>query len=335
MNNRQKSLLLAHWRGVVIVLTVPFALLLSANVKAGAEQSKTAFLEQYEPAARRLEAFYNSLTMSGTLTRSNFNKKQFPSREKIVLRGNGASLRFDIDEPTDNGTVAGDGELSIVFTPKDTFEVTRDAATSAYVLRQMSATTDRLSMVQRQRYYLFATYFGRTAIPRPILENLRRPALQITSIEEDPSGGEMLVKVSYTETVTFNRKPLTYSGWFLFSKTDGWALRGSFEKGDRPDAKAMRADIKYNGKVDGIPLLQSAEYWMEKDGTRFDVERFDVVSIQPGAAPAQDFSLAAFGIRDAREERESRHWLFLVAAGIALVAIAIVLARLRLRESRR
>jgi hypothetical protein len=307
-------------------------LLAVAVSPAKAAVSESEFLAQYEPAVRKLHDFYRAVRVSGMLTKSNWTMDKNVAPEKVVVYANGDRLRVDVVIPNLVSGNPEEGAVRVsVSAPDTSFGLTREPGAKTFVLRNVTSDPDSMTHVLRgEKYLLFAPFKDRMGIE--ILQKLKSPGLKITSIEDRKQGDESLVKVSYTDDIMFNNRPLQYIGWYLFSENKSWALRGSFSQRSVEDAKQIWSDIEYGDTVDGIPLLKKAEYWVQKGTVRSDIQTYDVSEIKPGRVPEKEFGLAAFGIRDIREEKETNYWLYLIVTGVVLIAAAIVVARVSARR---
>jgi hypothetical protein len=316
-------------RFIAGVLLVIFAWAVSP---ANATVSEGEFFAQYETAARKLRDFYGAVTISGTLTKKNWTKDKNVAPEKVVVYADGDRVRVDVDSSKLIDGSPHDGAVRVsVVAPDTSFALTREPGANAYVLRNVTSDAESMAHALRgEKYLLFAPYKDRMGID--VLEKLKSPGTKITSIAEEKRGDELLVKVSYQEDIVFNNKPLQYIGWYLFAQDKSWALRGSFSQRPVAEAKQIWSEIEYGDTVDGIPLLKKAEYWMQKGTERSEVQKYEVTEIKPGRVPEREFQLAAFGIRDIREERETNYWLYLIVAGVVLIAAAFIVARISARR---
>ena len=298
------------------VFAVVAVLLMGGTAPALEGMSKQEFLAQYEPAAERLQRFYEHITLEAVVTRSNLEHKNSRiARQRLVLRTDGDKMRIDGFVPDGTG---GESVRVAVTSPGSSFTLRRQADQESFVLSHLSSdSTQDMRSLRSRHYYLFAPFCESAGV---ILADKIRPRnFRIISIEEEERNGEQLVKVAYERDVHFKGKPLTYAGYDVFSKTMGWALR-EFARG------RQRGIIEYDGMIDGVPLLKTAEYWRQKGDERVNILRCEVTKIEPYAAPPDTFEFAAL-VGDVRQEGKSSYWLLLIAGGVVLIAIAVVLAR--------
>ncbi len=282
--------------------------------------SEQEFLAQYLPAAEKLERFYSHLTLEAVVTRSNMQSmRPVVARQRFVVRTAGDKMRRDRFVPEAAG---GESAYIGVKSADGSFVVRRKAGQERFVLSNLSSNSLRgPNILATEHHYLFAPFSENGGF---LLANkFRSKSLRITSIEEEERNGEQLVKVTYERSTRFNGQPIHYVGYDVFSKTLGWALRESVAGGGEVQ---NRGKIEYDGMVDGVPLLKSAEYWRQKGDERYNILRCEVTRIEPGTAPPEAFELAAL-VGDVRQEKKSPYWLLLIIGGVALVAIAVVLAR--------
>jgi hypothetical protein len=281
--------------------------------------SREEFLAQYVPATEKLQRFYSHVTLEAIITRSNPQHKG-AERERLIVRADGDRLRVD-------GFVhdkSGGETVRVTVTSADTsFTLRRNTDQDNFVLSHLASDTFRDRGILRSRYYyVFAPFSENGGII--LLEKIRSSNFKITSIDEEERNGEELVKVAYEREIRFNDKSATYSGYDVFSKTMCWALRESL-------AGNLHGRIEYDGIIDGVPLLKSAEYWRQEGDQRVNVVRCEVTKIEPTAPPPEMFELATL-VGDVRHEGKSWLWLVLIIGGVVLVAIGVVLARLAMRR---
>ena len=303
--------------------------------EVGAGQiSEEAFFGEYRPAYERLRQFYTNITIAGTLTKSEWTFAGDVRPEVHTLRAGGDRFRVDRARSAKSPGNVGQVQASVVG-PKSVFTVRRSEGKDDFILRRVRPREkDELQRISLRSSFLFAPFTTRSSV-RDIIQKLTLPKVKITAIEDVTQGGEALVRVSYTEDLTFNKNKLTYLGWLLFAKDKSWALRGSFHRLEPTNGEEYWSDIQYDGADDGNRLLASVEYWRIANGKRIHIQRFEVDELVPGPPPEREFSLAAFGIGGIHEEKERPYWLFLITVGVVLLAAALVIVRwTRLRRAR-
>jgi len=283
--------------------------------------SQQEFLAQYIPAAEKLQRVYSQMTLEVSVTRSDLERKNSSAeQQRVVVHTDGDKLRIDSFLP--NGPGREQVRVAVV-SSESSFSARRPADQENFVLSRLSSDTFRDRSILRSRhYYVFAPFCENGGIT--LLEKIRSSNFRITSIEEEERNGEELVKVAYEREVRFNDRSATYSGYDVFSKTMCWALRESL-------AGNLHGRIEYDGMIDGVPLLKSAEYWRQKGDERVNIVRCDVTKIEPSTPSPDVFQLATL-VGDVRQERKSWLWLLLIIGGIVLVAIGVVLARVAMHR---
>ena len=314
--------------------TFVFVCLFGVATSARAELSQEEFFAQYAPAAARLNAFYAPpIKVTALRTKSNWRNGPSTPPERIAIYFNGDRVRVDAARPAPEGQNSDGGEVSTrVAGPETSFVVWRGAGQNSYGLTQLGdGKHGPKATLARDEYVEFAPFYEHH-LGVDYLTLLKRTSVKITALEEEKRGDEALVKVSYIQNSTINKKPVQWTCWCLFSKDRCWALRGSSYQNTATKSPPAVSQIEYGTTVDGIPILKTAEYWKQDGDQRLEVTKYEQIEIKKESAPAGDFTLAAFGIGDVREEKETKYWLYLIVAGVVMIAAVIVLARLGARR---
>ncbi len=306
--------------------------LLSTPV-AGAK-SHEEFFAEYEPAAKKLEEFYSAVTMDAVQQRTRLGADRTSEttvREELKLYTSGDDLRVDAvitrdGKPTDQVSVA---------TPEKAFVVARDGDAERFVLRDMTQDFARSASAVRNRYHALFAPFSAGLGGESILQRLKAPTTTITGIREETKDGETFVEVSYQyplpDPLPKSSKPRQARearGSYTFAKDRAWvAVKSEWWPGADQEGH-LSGKMEYDGSQDGVPLLRKVVFLRDTLGRTLKWIELDVTKIVPGIAPQRDFKLAAFGIHDVSEEKETNYWLFLIVSGIVLLAAALIVGRL-------
>lgn len=300
---------------------------------ASADELAERFDREYETAAKRLEDFYSQLEI--------LEERQTPERIQagmkpvaVFYRSNGSQFRLDVDDP-DVGT------FSIIEAPSLSFRVDKEKGHPAYALREVQrrASPEYRQSMRRNATLPFAPY---CIIEQRVLDFMKVPMFERVSIESEVSEGEELVRlhwrIPYKNEEGVSKTKL---GWFLFQPSKTWALKEyqlAFD--DKPTNGRIRARVKYEGTVAGIPLARSIEQWSEKpDGSSEPLMDSHVVRLNQSPSPGSDFTLAAFNLPndlgEAVQSRIGRLWMILVGlGGLAFSWLLAIWSRRRGRSTR-
>jgi hypothetical protein len=316
---------------------------------ACAELSEEEFFAQYEPAAQKLQSFYDSVTISAMVTRKNGpwpkdspQDKEWQHPAKYVFYSDGTDVRLDTFQTTQDRQPLADAEAStIVAESRNSFTVRRGAGEKAFVLQKLTPYYERTKMriLLNEARFAGAAYGDTWIGSVTAYSRLKGQDVKISSIEEEMRGGESLVKVSYRHNSEIRRGPIQMICWFLFARDKCWALRGWSEGvatvTDGPDFldnEQARAEIEYGDSLNGVPLLKHVTYWRQRGNERFSILDYRIDEIKPGPPSSKEFKLATFGIGDIRAEKETGYWLYLIMAGVVLLAAAFIVARISARR---
>jgi hypothetical protein len=326
-----------------------FVLVICCCESACAELSKDEFLAQYELAAKRLQSFYDNVTISAVVTQKNWpwakdspEEKRWQYPAKYVFYADGKDVRLDIFQPAQDGQPLANVEArTVVADPGNSFSVNRSAGEKAFVLERLASDFERTKMrlLLNEARFAGAAYCDAWIGNVAAFNRLTAKGAKISSVEEETRDGEALVKVSYRQAGRIGRGPIQLICWLLLARDKCWAVRGWSEGvaavADGPDIldnEEARAEIEYGDSVNGVPLLKHVTYWRQKGGERFSIADYRIDEIKPGAPSSKEFKLATFGIGDIRAEKETSYWLYLIAAGVVLIAAAFIVARISARR---
>jgi hypothetical protein len=301
----------------IAIFAAVTALLPGECAHAVGTMTQQEFFAQYEPAVEKLRRFYTHMTLEATVTkRAVETNKPVIERQRIVVQTDGDKMRVETFVPSGAG---GESVRVSVASPGSSFGARREPGQERFVLYFLSSDgDDNLKKLDSRHYYVFAPFRENM-----LLNKFRAKGTRITSIEQEERNGEVLVKVAYDCDIHYDNKSSTFSGYDVLSKTMCWALRESVAGEGEVQQRAV---IEYDGVIDGVPLLKSAEYWRQRGDRRVNIVRCEVTEIVPDVAPAEMFEVSSV-VPDLRQERKSFYWLLLIAGGVVLIAIAVVVAR--------
>jgi len=156
----------------------------------------------------------------------------------------------------------------------------------------------------------------------------------IQSVSALEDGGERLVKI--TARAKAKRGGGAFGGVLVFYRDRAWAVKEvAFGSADPRTAEdcVQHGRCHYEGIHDGVPLLKRVECWLEcgPDRTRYLVQEFDVVSVQPGPVPEEEFSPAVLGVEVAGQRS---HWVPLMLGMLGTVLLLVLYLLLRRKEAK-
>ncbi len=266
------------------------------------------FFAQYEPAAIRLREIYANMTMSGRYIQG-FKVRGSQTESRIgyqfTIYSEGSRLCADLHQF--EGKLSRPADSAFVVAPKMSFAVDRQDRTKPYELkrlkRQDQGPPNEMS-IRLRLYAAFCPYADMDGVA--ILERLKHASTTIIGITEKNQDSDTLVTVSarfQLRPPSPRDKPLPeWTGSYTFSKTRGWVLQESTRS--TPDAHDIRVscNVTYGAVVNGIPVLKRGEFWRDTPTDRIRIADCQVDEFKPGAPPLHEFTPAAFGVRDPRDE---------------------------------
>ena len=159
-----------------------------------------------------------------------------------------------------------------------------------------------------------------------------------TEVDETREGSDRVVR--------YHLASPNWEAWYAFLPDRAWILWGySFWAKDASAVVRRISDsaevgrhvrARYEGEHDGIPLLKQVDEWVEIGAKREVKYRTTMVidELIPSPAPEEEFTLAAFGLRDPAETSRRVRVVFLVVNGAVLLAVGYDIARrLRARKA--
>jgi len=281
---------------------------------------KDRYYKEYGPAADRVEHLYTHMQL--TETQVGDALRSTPGGKRVFHYAlNGDAFRVE-------GLRSDAKEIAWASINTSTwrFSVQRNDDSSTFFLTKAGDETyeGKLDRMRTAGVRLpFAAYCILNARIRDYLGN---SDITIKSAEEVKSQGETLVRLHYER---FTPSKMHVPAWFLFAPEDSWVVR-EYQYGGAHD----RCVIQYGEKVDGIPIIQKAEYWREGDGGRhlpgsiLTAEASDV-KLEPGKE--SEFRPTAFGISEASLAGGRRFpWMLTLGmVGLACALVAAYVARRR------
>ncbi len=281
-----------------------------ADAPVGVDAAKKALLEEYEPAARKLDESCRKLRLKARIV-ANFSQGEYS--KTVQYMANGRMLRLEIIDPVRNDKVLE--TRAVVSHPKSSFRLVKKPNSTGYIFAWgVPEYHDFAGEVMSEGEVPFAPFAWRG---RPIANFLKQRDLVIESVENVSVDGELLRRVTWRQVgrahlserlqTVLGREASKLQadqdgkqdkpsvGWFLFDPSHAWVLRGH---GLGP----YRSTLEYDMAAGGIPLLKRMESWREgSNGSRSDVTTADIQEIVPGDVPETEFTVAAFtlGLRTA------------------------------------
>jgi hypothetical protein len=276
----------------------------TSGAPASVDAAKKAFLDVYEPAAKKLDDFCRRLRVRARIV------AKYPQGERcntVQYMANGRMLRLEIIDPIQNGKALE--TWAVVSHPKQSFRLVKTPSSKGYVIDWLVPEYhDFAKAVILEGEVAFAPFTWRD---RPIASFLKQSNVSVEKVENLSVDGELLLKVAWKQAFQDspggqgaldhladrnawglparhgeNEKPA--SGWFLFDRSHGWVLRGH---GFAP----YRTSLEYDKAGEGIPLLKKVESWREgKDGSRLNVTTAEIQEIVQGEVPEKEFMVTAF-----------------------------------------
>lgn len=287
------------------------------------------FFAAYEPAAKRLEAVYGTARIEGQYRRTGF-QGQKDETQSLVIGTLGDKIR--VDREILEGRQAG-RRSAFVVSRDGSFRVT--AAGSGFALDDV--TSNYASSLEDARlvckhYCAPFTIFEATALDfLRTTDGLSIESIRYVNRESDPQ--RRLVEVRHRRRgVMKDGTAYDSPGRLWFDPERGWALVGYVmgkETGAKPD---LRADMAYEGDVDGVPILKSAEYYYApaagpgaSKGPKTKIERYEVTKFDPAPPAESDFTLQSFGLPDVQGPTPGpgRYTILYVGLGILAAGIAL------------
>lgn len=302
----------------------------------GQDDLKTSFLNEYAPAAKRLEEFYTHLQMTVTETtpRSGEGDSGSVVTRRFFANGSLLGVRNDSVQGAVSGTTVAGPDL--------TFHVKLPRPDGKYLADEINSQNykgfvTRIRLGPKLPFAPFCFYED------TILDFLSEDAVTIEGVDDFRDGNDRRVRVLYRAFYpNVGGKDVEFFGWFLFAPEDDWVLLEFQRGGKSPESPHLHCRVTYGEKSGAIPVPEKVEYW-RTEGEEHVVQALFVASdvvLEP--ADAKQFTLQAFGIPDALglgEQRRGVSTLTIVVVNVAivLIVIGVVLKRwasARIREEK-
>ncbi len=209
--------------------------------------------------------------------------------------------------------------------------------TDTYILDMVLSQDEALRMLRNNMVPAFAPF---CIARQPLTELMQESQFAITRAEMKNTGPESSVRIEWKSSFIDpdDGKILNY-GWVDLLPSDGWAIREydlSIGSESVPFVHSARVRVDYGEKIDGIPIVVGVSYWRERgvERTRFGDKRFVDISFVKETVPADEFTLASFGVK--QENSRRRFWPVIAAIAVVVIGIsAFIRGRsIRLRATR-
>lgn len=302
-----------------------FILLISVGAKLYADYTEEKFWNEFIPAIKKLDEFYNNIKIEATCHSEYPSSKENPIREnKIVFFSNGALQRLDSIK-LDPKTKEVKEEISYVATPKRSFIVARQESQKNYILTNIDSKYDKTIFRIRTLNLPFAAFVGYYKSLQELHEDLN---VRINGIKELNDGQQSLVKVAF-QTL----KPVyidTTTGWLEFLPKHFWAVR-RYETGATntklPNRQVKEGTIAYKFDNDGFPHVASIALRTTNTSTGIVYpDNWTVTKIEPGPVDQYYFTPEAFGLHIPEPFNYNRLFLLLFI-GTFLLVIGVIIWR--------
>jgi len=298
------------------------------------EELKKRFLEEYPPAAKRLELAL--LNAHGVLTvrKMDLKKMQWRGGDRVEFAKTGDLVRIKLSEQLGNNSTGETADTAIVTGPENHF-IVNDPETPRVKLEFIGEKPDRKIVLKSFVY--FKKFFEATCHASwredPVYDWLERKDFQLGKVEKVGT----LVKVSFQDVVEDNNvRTITAAGFIEFSPDEGWSIRKTEatlqvlskspqdpKRVDHPvPAEGFKTSLEVKQTADGTytPATLNEEVYGfrgESLGSNILREKYEgkFDSWVPEETPLSAFTLGAFGLSDPR----SKSYLPIILINAALV----------------
>lgn len=329
-------------RGACVVVVTLYGLLHSTVCWAdeSSEALRRQFEAEYPAALHALEHYYSHVVMEvrdeWTIVGAQANR---PPARKLEFASRGQSVRL-IVYPAASSLKLKDPEARVqVANPRVSFSLSRTKGGEGFSVNGIDPYEGRLSTMRLDAWPLFGAYCVHNFTVRDFT---LEPGFKWTRFEA-LGGDDDLVRAEFYLPDSPQGDPATV-GWFLFTRSGSWALRGWRLADPRnPDKGYSEAEISYRPKrsPQGIPILSKVVYRVyvaDEKGVLgvYSEQVWTFSRVEPSDVPEAAFTLPAFGLPDVAPEidpRQRMRWILL--AGMVAIALGILLAWVRNRRGRR
>lgn len=242
-------------------------------------------------AVEKTRRVYTRATVTGTV------RREWPQEHKsveqgFVFRASGVRVRLDVTTLADVGTGArvggtdmymatGIGSLVTVRAPgKTVFDNARE-------LKYGDTKTKIQDTCRLNEVYTFGSY-------GTVLEFLRRPGVSAVQVKNSTVDGRPMVRVEFREVTGRSDNPKAWKSYFVFSPTEGWAIREYARSTGSGDAEiTYRGKLTYSGTREGVPIVEQIQH-LEDHGRKHKVVLREtvVVSVFSPVEPDEEFFTA-------------------------------------------
>ncbi len=270
--------------------------------------------QDYEPAAKKLEAFYTNIRMRGKIVHWWKENNQY-----IEYMANGPLLRLKsvYDEL---------GEFVSVANNKGSFYLIKKNNGNGFQLREAGNPDlyqDMAQGIRSSAILPFAPFcFNNTTII-DFFKHSNDGLKDVITINRE---GKTFVKVVFEWPTVPNKPMIMNLIWLIFSPDDCWALH-EYYLGAVGVRVADCCLITYENKLDGIPLVKKIERWrVDGEGKHHKELSAEVSEILPGSVPGEEFTLAAFGIPEVAPavETHRQRFYYILLGGVLLIGLGFL-----------
>ena len=121
-----------------------------------------------------------------------------------------------------------------------------------------------------------------------VLEFLRQPGVSAVKVKNSTVDGRPMVKVQFREVTGRSDSPKAWTSFFVFSPTEGWAIREYARTTGSGDAEiTYRGKLTYSGTREGVPIVEQIQH-VEDHGRKHQVVLRDTIVVsqfKPGEPP--------------------------------------------------
>ncbi len=323
---------------VVVITLCGFLHAAVCGADEGSEALRRQFEAEYPAALQALMHYYSHVVMEArhewTVART---VPQLPPAKKLEYASRGQSVRL-IVYPAASTLKLKDPEAWVqVANPRVSFSLSPAKDGSGFTVNGIDTYEGRLSNMRLAAWALFGAY---CAYDWTVRDFTLEPGFQWTRFEA-LGGEDDLVRAEFL-LPNPEQPAADMAGWFLFTRSGSWALRGwLFDHARNPGKGYRQAEISYHPKraPQGIPVLSKVVYRVyrpDRPNEPASEEVWTFSRVEPADVPEAAFTLPAFDLPDVAPEidpRQRMRWILL--AGIAAIAAAVFLAWVRNRRARR
>jgi len=299
-------------------------------------------LEEYRTQYPKIKECYNNIRMDAVHRTSYFRHLKTPGNPegkeatRLVYRANGGEyFRMDDIDLDRTSELPTGGKLVRLVRPEGYATLHRNTADKPLAIRNLDPRQKEGVTDLSGNIFQWAPFSNYVVSLKWFI--LRKPhgfatSYKIEKVETSEAGDAELVTITTHAIMESGDADLT--GRFVFFRNKGWVLKeyfwGHIDPPDSGEFYSRKASYEYEGEYNGIGLLKRVDYWEELGPTRRKdrVESFEIVNVEPGPVPLDEFTLEAITLSDVAPQRNN--WttrLYVLLAGVACIAIYVVLRR--------